>query len=118
MKSTSSELTRKLARVIVPLKTKEEQAAIKAAKAHLAAELSDHYRILGGDLRINKPSDPAKIPQRMIGVLVLDYGHRRNLEVIVDAKGKVVQVIDLHDAQPAFTEDEIEEARRIAEQDR
>lgn len=118
MNSATSELTRKLARVVVPLKTKEEQAAIKAAKAHLAAELSDHYRILGADLRINKPSDPGKTPQRTVGVLVLDYGHRRNLEVIVDAKGKVIHVVDLHGAQPAFAADEIEEARKIAEQDR
>jgi hypothetical protein len=118
MASAMSDLTKKLARVIVPLKKKEEQAAINAARAYLASQLSDHHRILGADLRINKPSDPGKTPQRMLGVLVLDYGHKRNLEVMVDSKGKVVEVIELHGAQPAFTNDEIKEARKIAEQDR
>jgi hypothetical protein len=32
----------------------------------------------------------------MIGVLIVDYANRRNFEVLVDAKGKRVQVVDLH----------------------
>ncbi len=117
MKPEMSKLTRDLASVILPLKAKEERAAIEAAKVRVAKELSDHYRILGAELRINKPSDPAKAPLRMVGVLIVDYGHRRNLEVLVDGRGKAVRVVDLHGAQPAYTNEEIEEARGIAQQD-
>lgn len=116
MKSEMSELTKKLVPVVRPLMRKEEQAAIKAAKAHVAKDLSDHYRVLGAELRIDKPSDGGKI-QRTLGVLILDYGNRRNFEVLVDAVGKVVRIVDLLGAQPAYTSDEIKEARGIAEQD-
>jgi hypothetical protein len=117
MKPEMSKLTRDLAKVILPLKPKEERAAINAAKVHVAKELSEHYRILGAELRINKPSDPAKAPPRMVGVLIVDYGNRRNFEVLVNGSGKVVEVIDLRGAQPAYTREEIGEARAIAEQD-
>jgi len=117
MNSKMSKLTRGLASVIAPLKKKEEQAAIKATQAYLSKELSDHFRIFGAELRINKPSKPGTIPLRMVGVLVVDYGKRRNLEVLVDASGKVVRVDDLRGAQPAYISEEIKEAREIAEQD-
>jgi hypothetical protein len=117
MKPEMSKFTRNLAKVILPLKPKEERAAIAAAKVRVASELSDHYRILGAELRIDKPSDPTKTPPRMIGVLIVDYGNRRNFEVLVDGKSKVVRVVDLHGAQPSYTREEIEEARAIAEQD-
>ena len=116
MKSEMSELTRKLVPVIRPLKAKEEQAAIEAAKTHVAKELSDHYRVLGAELRIDKPSDGGKV-QRMLGVLILDYGNRRNFEVLVDGTGRVDRIVDLRGAQPAYTSEEIKEARAIAEQD-
>src|SRR6266436_6794848 len=117
MKQEMSRLTRDLAKVILPLKRREERAAIKAAKIRVGSELSDHYRIFGAELRIDKPSDPTKAPPRMIAVLIVDYGNRRNFEVLVDGKSKVVRVVDLHGAQPAYTREEIEEARAIAEQD-
>src|SRR5262249_8175319 len=117
MKPEMSKLTRELAKVILPLKGKEERAAIKAAQARVAEELSDHYRILGAQLRIDKPSDPTKTPPRMIGVLIVDYGNKRNLEILVNGSGKAVQVIDLRGAQPAPTKEEIDEARAIAEKD-
>jgi|SRR5215831_7088020 len=117
MKQEMSKLTRDLAKVILPLKPREARAAIDAAKARVASELSDHYRIFGAELRIDKPSDPTKTPLRMIGVLIVDYGNRRNFEVLVDTNRKVVRVVDLQGAQPAYTREEIEEARAIAEQD-
>jgi hypothetical protein len=116
MKSEMSQLTRELASVIAPLRAKEERAAIDAAKAHVAKDLSDHYRILGAELRIDKPSAGGKV-QRTLGVLILDYGNRRNLEVLLDTTGKVVRTVDLRGAQPAYSREEIEEAREIAEQD-
>lgn len=117
MKSEMSESTRRLAKVVLPLRQKEHLEAIKAAKAHLANDLSDHYRILGAELRIDKPPDPRKAPVRMIGVIVVDYGNRRNYEVLVGAGGKVAKVVDLGGAQPVFTSEEIEEAREIGERD-
>ena len=117
MKPEMSKLTRDHASVILLLEPKEERAAIEAAKVRVAKELSDHYRILGAELRIEKPSDPANAPPRIVGVLIVDYGNRRNFEVLVDGSGKVVRVIDLRGAQPAYTSEEIEEARGIAKQD-
>ncbi|RDJ93335.1 hypothetical protein B4Q13_22595, partial [Lacticaseibacillus rhamnosus] len=72
-----------------------EEAAIKAAENHLAGELSDRYRVLGADLRIDKPSDLKKSPLRMVGVVIVDYSKRRNYEVLVAASGKAVRVVDL-----------------------
>jgi hypothetical protein len=117
MKQEMSKLTRDLAEAIRTLKPREERAAIDAAKVRVASELSDHYRIFGAELRIDKPPDPTKAPPRMIGVLIVDYGNRRNFEVLVDGNSKVVRVIDLQGAQPAYTREEIEEAQAIAEKD-
>jgi hypothetical protein len=118
MKSEMSEFTRKLAPVIAPLKAKEERAAIHVAKARVAEELSDHHRIFGAELRIEKPSDARTPPRRAIGVLIVDYGNKRNFEILVDGSGKVVRVIDLQGAQPAYLDEEITDARQIAERDR
>ena len=116
MKSDMSELTKALRPVIGPMKQAEERAAVQAAKAHLGKELSDRYRIVSVGLRIDKPSR-GKVPDRRIGVIVVDYGNRRNVEVLVDTRGKVVNVVDLMGAQPPSTDEEIKEARAIAEQD-
>src|SRR6266851_5969376 len=101
-----SELTRALASVIAPLKKKEEDTAIKATRSHLSKELSDRFRIFGAELRIDKPPKPGTAPHRTVCVLVVDYGRRRNLEVLVDTSGKVVRVDDLRGAQPAYTSEE------------
>uniref|UniRef100_Q01TI6 Uncharacterized protein n=1 Tax=Solibacter usitatus (strain Ellin6076) TaxID=234267 RepID=Q01TI6_SOLUE len=116
MKSVMSEATKAIRPVIGPLKQTEERTAVQAAKAHLAKELSDRYRIVGVGLRIDKPAR-GKVPDRRIGVVVVDYGNRRNVEVLVDTRGKVVNVVDLMGAQPPSTDEEIKEARAIAEQD-
>ena len=112
MKSEISEPTRKLVPVIGPSKAEEDQAAIKAAKAHIAKDLSDHYRILGPELRIDKPPDGGKV-ERMLGVLILDYGNRRNFEVLVNATGKVVRIVDFGSVQPPYTSKEIKAANGI-----
>jgi len=117
MNKEMSEATRKLASVIVPLKKREQQAAIKVARDHLTHELSDHVRILGAELRIDKPAKPGAVPLRMISVIVIDYAKRRNVEVLVDGSGEVAKVNDLRGAQPAYTAEEVAEARDIAEQD-
>ena len=84
MKSEMSALTKRLAPLLAPLKKREESAAIKVARTYLSKELSDHFRIFGAELRIEKPLEPRKAPVRMTGVLVVDYGNRRNVEVLVD----------------------------------
>jgi hypothetical protein len=117
MNSAMSKQTRRLVPAIAHLKAREERAAVKAAHAHLLEELSDRFRIFGAELRIDKPEKSGAVPQRMIAVLVVDYGKRRNLVALVDAKGKVVKVEDLRGAQPAYISEEIAEAREIAEQD-
>jgi hypothetical protein len=117
VKSEMSALTRGLAAVITPLTKREEQAAIEAAETHLGKELSDHFRIFGAELRIDKPPKQGTAPHRMVCVLVVDYGRRRNFDVLVNTSGKVVRVDDLRGAQPAYTSEEIKEARKIAEQD-
>ena len=61
MKQEMSKSTRDLAKVILPVKPREERAAIDAAKVRVASELSHHYRILGAELRIDKPKDPRKL---------------------------------------------------------
>lgn len=117
MKVKMSESTRKIAKLVLSLRRREELATIEAARAHLAKDLSDHYRILGAELRIDKPSDPSKVPIRTVSVMIVDYGNRRNCEVLVGRKGQVLRVIDLNGAQPGFTTEEVEEARQIGEQD-
>lgn len=118
MKSEMSDSTKALLKVIVPLRRGEELVAIKTAQNHLVKELSDRYRVLGAELRIDKPSDPKKSPLRMVGVVIVDYSKRRNYEVLVAASGKIVRVVDLSGAQPAYTSEEIKEARKISEQDK
>src|SRR3977135_1601791 len=105
MKSEMSELTRKLVKAIGPLTAKEERVAIKTATAHVAKDLSDHHRILGVELRIEKPADGGKV-ERKLGVLILDYGSRRNFEVLLNATGNVIGVADLGSRQPAYTREE------------
>jgi hypothetical protein len=117
MKAEMSESTRKIAKLVLPLRRREELAAIEAGKAHVAKDLSDHYRILGAELRIDKPSDPRKVPIRTVSVVIVDYGNRRNCQVLVRRNGQVLRVIDLNGAQPGFTTEEVEEAREIGEQD-
>ena len=78
---------------------------------------ADHYRILGAELRIDKPAQPGKLPDRMVAVVIVDYGGKRHLHVLVNASGAVAKVEDLTGSQPPFSTDEIAEARAIAEQD-
>lgn len=115
MNPSMSAQTRKLVPLLVPLKAREKRAAIKAAEAHLGPELSDHHRVFGAELRIEKPAKPGALPRRLIAVLVVDYGRKRNLVALVDGRGRVAKVEDLRGAQPAYTSQEIAEARAIAE---
>jgi hypothetical protein len=122
MKSDMSDLTRKLKPVLVPLSKKEERQAVKSAVEHLIAEIgSGHdlrYRILGAEIRIEKPPRRGDVPERLIRVLIADYSNQRNLDISVNHKGKVVQSEVLRGLQPAFHPDEIQEAKEFAERDK
>src|SRR6266699_6532455 len=121
MVSNMSEMTRHLEPVIAPLSEEEEQRAIKAVVDYLTEELGSeakpHFRVLGAELRIDKPPRPEVVPLRLIRVLVADYDRKRNLDFVVDATGKIVRVEE-YPGQPAFSLDEMKEAREIAERDK
>lgn len=121
MKSYMSDLTREYKRVLAPVGKAEERRAVRAAVDWLIAQAGEtrdlRYRVLGAELRIEKPRRREEVPPRWIEVLIADYTHRRNLQVTLDADGKVVEGGALAGLQPAFHVDEVREAREIAERD-
>lgn len=112
-----SAATKALLKVIKPLTAKEESNAAAAAVKHLGAELSQRYQVFPAEIRIEKPSGPKSVPKRTVAVLILDYEHRHTTEVLVDAQGKLVRKTDLTGFQPVFLAKEVQEARKIAEED-
>ena len=119
MVRTHSEMSaaKALLKVIKPLTAKEERTAAAAAVKHLAEELSERYQVFPAELRIPKPSKPNSALKRMIAVLILDYEKRRTVEVVLDPMGRLVQKTDLTGFQPVFLASEIQEVRKIAEED-
>jgi len=120
MRSDMSSLTRQMQSVIAPLSGGEERKAIRAAVTQLLTEIGRsneaRYRVLGAEISIDKPLRRGTVPQRLIQVLVVDYGNRQNLQYLIDSGGKVIERTVLG-FQPAFHRDEIKEARAIAERD-
>ena len=117
MKSAMSDLTRRLKPVLAPLSKAEESRSIKSAVASLFPGRSNpkaRFRVLGAELRIEKPPERDTVPRRLIQVFIADYGNGRNVGVTVDGKGKIVESLTL-DFQPNFHADEVYEARQIAE---
>lgn len=118
MASPMSDLTASLKRVLAPLGTREERAAIRSAveyfrnTQHGSGEL--RYRVLGAELRIEKPRLRESVPPRLVDVLIVDYGGKQTLRLTVDRTKKIVQseALTFH---PAFHPDELKEARAIAE---
>jgi hypothetical protein len=121
MKSYMSDLTREYKRVLAPMGKTEERRAVRAAVEWMAAQAGNardlRYRVLGAEIRIEKPQRPKEVPPRWIRVLIADYTHRRNLQVTIDSEGSVMEGGDLAGLQPAFHMDEVQEAREIAERD-
>jgi hypothetical protein len=115
--SEMSAATKALLKVIRPLTAKEERNATAAAVKGLTGELSERYQVFPAELRIPKPSRPNSTPKRRIAVLILDYENRHTTEVLVDTSGKLTQKTDLTGFQPVFLAKEIQEARKIAEED-
>ncbi len=122
MKSYMSELTKRLQKIVKPITKAEERQTMKSVNSYINEEYSRttvaiHFRILGAELWIDKSLQQDTTSQRLIRVLVADYGNRRNLEFLVDIKGKILQVQNYRGLQPAFHKDEIKEARTIVKRD-
>ena len=114
MASEMSRYTRALGDAIRPLTDSEERAAREAALSHLSSELSGRHRVYGVELRILK-TQRTTAPPRYFAVVIGDYERRRTLEIVVDSAGKLVSRIDLTGFQPPVVDDEVVEARKIAE---
>jgi hypothetical protein len=112
-----STATKALATVIKPLTGREERQAIKAATAALRAGLSDRFRVIGTELRIDKPA-PGNSAARTVGVYVVDYVNCRSIEALVGPRGEVVAVSELPPHQLPVSGEEIREARSVAERDK
>jgi hypothetical protein len=114
MPSEKSQLTLALGDAIRPITDTEERAATDAALKLLSNELSQRRRVYAVELRIPKTEQSAA-PPRYFTVIIGDYDKRRTLEVVVDSTGKLVSKTDLTGFQPPIVNDEVAEARKIAE---
>lgn len=121
MKSNMSKVTRTLKPLLAPLSKQEERRSVECVLSHLRAELESaakpRFRVLGVEVRIEKPETPKATPRRLIRVLVADYGNKRTLDVLVDRSGNIAQAENYRGFQPAFHTDEIQAAREIAQCD-
>src|SRR5437870_3615817 len=121
MKSNMSDLTKRLQKVITPLSKTEERQAIKSVTSYIKQQYppgsEPHFRVFPPALSIEKPPRREAVPKRLIRLLVVDYGNRRNFDFLLDPGGKVVRVEPYQGLQPNFHDDEIREARQIAERD-
>ncbi len=79
-KSNMSSLTRRLQRVLRPVSKREERLAIKAATARLLSENPGEdvrFRVIGAELRIEKPAKRSAVPPRLIQVFMIDVSLSR-----------------------------------------
>ena len=116
-----SDLTRRMQKVIVPLSKTEERRAIKAIVTYMTKQyqsgIQPHFRIIALEIVIEKPPMPESVPQRAIRILVADYGNKHNIDFVLDSAGKIIKVGEYRGLQPAFHDEEIKEARYIAQKD-
>ncbi|MBI1790539.1 MAG: hypothetical protein HYR60_23660 [Acidobacteria bacterium] len=114
-----SPLTRRMQKVIAPLRRSEESQTIKTVEARLAEMIppDSRFHLFPPRLSIEKPAKRQAIPARHVRLSVADYGNRRMLDFILDGRGKLVRVEEYRDPQPALDHVEIGEARRIADRD-
>jgi hypothetical protein len=110
-----SEATARLQAVIASLSDQEQLAVHEAVRRELA-QRSTRYRVIGPELLIGKPADPAAAATRQLRALVVDYDNQVNLEFLLQPGGEIVESSPI-DWQPPFAPEEIDEARQIAESD-
>ncbi len=116
-----SDLTRRMRKIIAPLSKQEERQVINSVNAHMQEQFKNkngsRFRVLEILLKIDKPEKREALPQRLIRVLVADYDNKKNLEFVLDTRGKIIKLEEYRGLQPAFHKDEVKEARAIAERD-
>jgi uncharacterized protein (DUF58 family) len=113
-----SKQTEGIKRVLGPLSKTEERRAVKVATTHFLKQAGNNarYRMIDVSLRIEKPFGLKQLPSRSVQVVFANYSDRRNVAVLIDAKGKVLQdEVLLY--QPSLSEEERAEAREIALRD-
>jgi hypothetical protein len=104
----------RVASLVERVRTKSVDRALADAK--LAARLRDRrHRVIGADLRIDKPARPRAQPRLLGEVGIYDYEDDVLLVAFVDTKnGRVVEVEERPGIQLEPTDDEVEEAVDIA----
>jgi hypothetical protein len=104
----------RVASLVERVRTQSPDRAL--ADANLAARLRDRrHRVIGADLRIDKPARPRGQPRLLGEVGIYDYEDDVLLVAFVDTKnGRVVEVQERPGIQLEPTDDEIEEATEIA----
>ena len=109
----------KLGKLLSPVTKTEARQAIKTVEATLkkaASKDGPSFAILWAALSMEGASKRGEKPRRLIEVVAVDYAGRRNLRYLIDAKGNVAEVGDLL-YRPPFSDEEMREARTIAESD-
>jgi hypothetical protein len=103
-----------VASLVERVRTQSPRRALADAK--LAARLRDRrHRVIGADLRIDKPARPRGQPRLLGEVGIYDYEDDVLLVALVDTKnGRVVEVQERPGMQLEPTDDEVEEATDIA----
>jgi hypothetical protein len=103
-----------VASLVERVRTQSPSRALADAK--LAARLRDRrHRVIGADLRIDKPARPRGQPRLLGEVGIYDYEDDVLLVAFVDTKnGRVIEVQERPGLQPEPTDDEVEEATEIA----
>jgi hypothetical protein len=112
--------TRRMRRIIAPLSARQAHAAGKTVVERLISGRADHARpprVLGVELRVDKPARQGDLPQRRIRVVVADYASGRVVDVTVDERYRMVEETHYRGVQPAFVSDEVDEARELVEAD-
>lgn len=109
MASPISPLTERLAEVIAPLSPDEERRAVEAA---LASVQGERLHVYGAELRLDKRR--SSVPPRRITVLLADLAGYLPYEVVVDADGEVVEVLEQPDLVPPFSDLELGDALALA----
>ena len=117
----ASSLTRAYARTILkPLTRREAATSIRLAMEMVLSDSNlrrDRVRIHGPFLRVEKPTRRDGAPRRVIWVRVRDREKGVVHEMFFEAGKLVEHKIDPH-ANPPFSEEEREEARRLILNDR
>jgi Cu2+-containing amine oxidase len=121
MKSSMSDLTRRMQKVVAALSRKEEKQAVKVVTALMQERYPTgseaHFRVFPPVLAIEKPPRRESIPQRLIRVFVADYGRKQNLEFVLDRNTELVKTAEYQGFQPALLDEEIAEADKIVRKD-